>query len=300
MFEDIVGHEAVKNYLRKALKEEKLPSALLFVGPDGVGKSLFAKEVAAFLLKAPKNRIDRGNHPDFHTLSPEGKGGLFAIETLREMIEAVHRAPFEAPRKVFVLHDADRMQPAAANALLKTLEEPNLDTTILLIASSTREILPTILSRCAKVSFLPLKEGEVEQILKKLGDSEAGGSFKGGLKGKEKPLYAARLFALLSHPYPYYQLAFEVDLLEKELSSEDPVERLRNVEEMFSLILAWGRDQKARELGFSDRLLLKEAPAASYPIPPLEVIEEKIEEAKEALARNIKLSSILMQIFQEV
>lgn len=115
MFEHILGNEPIKAYLQKATQENRLPQTLLFTGPDGIGKSLFAKDLAASLLKS-------GRSPDLHILSPEGKSGLYAIDTLREMMDKEHAAPFQSPGKVFILEDAERMQPASANALLKTLE----------------------------------------------------------------------------------------------------------------------------------------------------------------------------------
>ena len=113
MFEQIIGNEPNKKYLEKALLENRLGQTVLFSGMEGIGKSLFAGEVASQILK--------GNRFDFHAFSPEGKSGLYSIETIREMIDLDRAAPFSGNAKVFVLEDVDQMLPASANALLKTL-----------------------------------------------------------------------------------------------------------------------------------------------------------------------------------
>src|SRR3989344_960555 len=160
MFDQILGNEQIKAYLTKACLENRLGSTLLFSGPDGVGKRLFANALAAHLLKAPLSRIEQNNHPDFHVLPPEGKSGVYPIEKIRSMIDEGHVAPFESSCKVFVLEDAERMQLASANALLKTLEERLDGVAFMLLTSQPKEILATILSRSTVLSFQPLREKE--------------------------------------------------------------------------------------------------------------------------------------------
>jgi DNA polymerase-3 subunit delta' len=135
----------LEEYLKKALAENKLPNTMLF---SGSGKKT-ALWLAATLLKT--DRLE--HHPDYHPLVPEGKAGLHPIETIRNAIGISHSAPFSAPAKVFLIESAESMQPASANALLKTLEEPVLDSYWILLSERPQEILPTILSRCAKLSF---------------------------------------------------------------------------------------------------------------------------------------------------
>ncbi|MBI3900813.1 MAG: DNA polymerase III subunit delta', partial [Chlamydiia bacterium] len=110
MFENIVGNESAKSFLRKRISSGTFPHALLFAGPKNVGKSLFAKEVASYLLQTTQEKLL--THPDFHLLVPEGKSGLHSIETIRELIDFVQKAPFSGVGRVFVIEDAERMQPA--------------------------------------------------------------------------------------------------------------------------------------------------------------------------------------------
>lgn len=159
LFSHILGNEAAKQTLIGLLEQKKLPHALLFAGPDGVGKGLFALEMAKALLGEKAHaRCASGTHPDLHILRPEGKAELHTIEAVRALIEEAAYPPFEAPCKVFILYEADRMLPTSSNALLKTLEEPQPNTYFLLLTSHEGAILPTIASRTRKIPFFPMAQ----------------------------------------------------------------------------------------------------------------------------------------------
>jgi len=181
-------------YLKSALENNTLPSTLLF---SGGGTRQIATELASQLLGCSKERIEANSHPDFHALVPEGKSALHSIESIREAIGQSHESPFEDKASVFLIECAERMQPAAANALLKTLEEPSAHTTWILLSDRPREILPTILSRCTKLSFQEVNEGL------KLGEE------------------ANRLRKLLEERPSYPKLALELEAIEKLIEGED-------------------------------------------------------------------------------
>lgn len=299
MFKKILGNEPLKAYLQKAILENRLPQTLLFLGPCGVGKKLFAKAVAEKLLASP-------NSPDLHILTPEGKSGLYAIDTLREMIDQEHAAPFQAPGKVFILEDADRMQPASANVLLKTLEEPTSDTTFILLSSNISEMLPTILSRCTVLSFQPLGRTLIETLLQAKGLSPRYALLAHGSAGKafelaEHPELDEQrkiLFAILGEKPSYPELSLRLAKLEELLEEgkeEDPVGFARRVEHLFASILMWHRDQHVRQLGGTD-LFFPDEPGRD-PVP-LNEVEKSIEKGRLAYQRNIKLSSCFISIFQ--
>lgn len=159
-FSHLLGNPIAKEQLRKLVEKKRVPGALLLAGPEGVGKSLFAKALAAELLSSIKSQ-----HPDLYMHAPTGKGGIHAIETIRELLAEVALPPFEAPAKVFILDDAERMLPSSAHALLKTLEEPPLACHFILVSSQPEQLLPTLLSRCATVSFFPVGDEEVQRFL---------------------------------------------------------------------------------------------------------------------------------------
>lgn len=113
-------------------------------------------------------RVLKRGHPDVHHLVPEG--AFIRVEAVREsLIPEVARSPFEAAMKVFVIEEADRMNPSAQNALLKTLEEPPRDTVLILVSEREEEILETIRSRCLVIRFEPLPVTVVTEMLERDG-----------------------------------------------------------------------------------------------------------------------------------
>jgi len=171
MFDHILGNQKIKSYLTRIVERETVGNSLLFAGPDGVGKSLFADAFAKLLLcridpkGINKHKIESGNHPDIRIYRPEGKIGMHSIASMRQFSEEVYQSPFEAKCKVFIIHEADRMLSFSANALLKTFEEPSYDTVIILVSSSPSALLPTVLSRCRALYFNPLDELEIASFI---------------------------------------------------------------------------------------------------------------------------------------
>lgn len=159
-FLNLVGNPQAKETLSRLVAHQTVPQVLLFHGPRGVGKGLFALQLAQALLQT-----SQVEHPDLHILHPDRDSDQHPIATLRELIEETSLPPFQAPCKVFILHDAEKMLPASMNTLLKTLEEPPSDTQFILITSDPSSLLPTILSRCSKVPFYPVPEDELALFL---------------------------------------------------------------------------------------------------------------------------------------
>lgn len=310
MFDSLYGQEPIKAYLEKALREHRLPHALLFAGLSGVGKALFAKHLAAHLLQSNLERIEAGNHPDFSLIRPEGKSGVHAIDTLRAMMDAAHISPYEASHKVFVIEHAERMQPASANALLKTLEEPPADTTFILLCHSIQEMLPTILSRCAILHFQPLPETLIASFLEKRGlplhlAKMAQGSLGRALELASCPeleTYRQSLFRLLAHAAPYLDVSGELEKIEKgleEKKEEDPVRFSQNAEQLFIYLWMWIRDQALRKIDpHSPQLFFPDEPMQSLEISSLLKFEKALEEALFAFRRHFKFSTCLERLFQ--
>ncbi|MGM0439665.1 MAG: ATP-binding protein [Chlamydiota bacterium] len=168
----LLGNPLIKSSLLEVLDSGKFGNSLLFAGPSGVGKSLFAEEFAKRLVALNSDearafqKVDHGNHPDVYHYRPEGKAGLHSMESLRRLGEEVFLPPNEADYKVFIIYDAERMISYSANALLKTFEEPPSHTVIILLSDNPERLLPTILSRCRKIFFKPLKEEDIVAYLK--------------------------------------------------------------------------------------------------------------------------------------
>lgn len=177
-FETIKGNEKVKQLLKSAIQNHNILHSYLFVGPDGIGKSLFAKEFAQMILceedqaeKKPCHsckpclEMESNNHPDFLQINSED-GKSIKIEQVRLLQEKIAEKPVTSTRKVYIINDSDLMTREAANSLLKTLEEPPAYATLILITSNESKLLTTIKSRCIKVSFEPIANEELMQYLK--------------------------------------------------------------------------------------------------------------------------------------
>ncbi len=155
-----IGHEKQKVYFKNALKLGNLSHAYLFSGPEGIGKKMFAYDIFRLV-----NNREPENDPDFKLLTPrlEDDKTKIYIEDVRELKSYLSLKPYIGPYKFVVINDADRLVPEAANAFLKMLEEPSPLTIIVLISSKPKFILPTVLSRCEKVQFLPSHEKEIDK-----------------------------------------------------------------------------------------------------------------------------------------
>lgn len=178
-FRNIIGQGIPLRILRGMLKKGRLPHAFLFTGEPGVGKLLTAKE----LLKAIncKNRdaefnscddcrncrlIGSFNFPDLFFIKPEGD--QIKVETIRELNEFLSKTPYEGSTKMVLINEADKLNMHAANAFLKTLEEPPRDSLIILITEKPDLLPDTIRSRCVRIAFTPLSKGETLEVLKGL------------------------------------------------------------------------------------------------------------------------------------
>lgn len=174
--EGLIGHADIVELLSKELRR---PShAYLFVGVEGVGKATVAREFARLLLCPQEGghtepcsscrRIQSGNHPDLVLVEPEGRASLGA-DTARSVVTQAVLSPVESSRRIFLIEEAGMMTEQAANALLKTLEEPTASVTFLLISESEEDFPPTVASRCRVIRFGRVPESELTAALEERG-----------------------------------------------------------------------------------------------------------------------------------
>ncbi len=169
MFSTLIGNDKAKEILIRLHAKQTLPHVLLLHGPDGVGKGHFAYEIALALM----GRIKK-EHPDIHLILPDPKSDQHPVANMRQVIQEAGLPPFEAPVKIFIIHDAEKMMPASSNTLLKTLEEPPPHTHFILITSQVELLLPTIVSRCCKIPFFPIPDEELATfVMEKFHTQEA-------------------------------------------------------------------------------------------------------------------------------
>lgn len=174
----ICGHEAVVKKFEQAMAVNRLGQAYMFLGPDGIGKKLVAVEMAkALLCESSPGRliacdrcascklVDAKTHPDLVVTGKPEEKSEFPIDLMRDLTNTLGLMPTRGKRKIAIVDDADFFNDESANAFLKTLEEPQAGTLIILIGSSSDVQLPTILSRCQLVRFDRLSTDDVKSIL---------------------------------------------------------------------------------------------------------------------------------------
>ncbi len=171
-FAHIIGHERQKKQLKQAWSSQRLAHAYLFTGTEGIGKRLMATALTRLIFCDQQTgcgtcnscrRLDHNNHPDLHILEPDGT--QIKIEQIRQLQQDLAHSPSEAPRRVCIIDDAEKLNAAASNALLKTLEEPRENTLIILISSHHEQLMDTIRSRCQQLPFARLQQKAIAQVL---------------------------------------------------------------------------------------------------------------------------------------
>ena len=174
MFENIVGNAKNKEILEKLIKIEKTVHSYMFIGEEGIGKKLIAKEFAKMLLCTDEKQkycdhckscigFNSNNNPDFYIIEPDGNS--IKIDQIRQMQEEIYTKPIISNKKVYIIDNADTMTKEAQNCLLKTLEEPPMYVTIILICANENNILVTVKSRCSKMYFDKISDNEIKQYL---------------------------------------------------------------------------------------------------------------------------------------
>ncbi|GMT43159.1 MAG: hypothetical protein IEMM0002_1570 [bacterium] len=176
-FDSVWGQSSACSVLSGNIRRNRVAGAYLFSGPSGTGKTLTAGIFAGSLLC--ESRLEQlpcgkcrscrmfgaGSHPDFTRVAPDGT--MIKIEQVRALISSLSMKSYGGGRKLCVMEEADKMNPPAANAFLKTLEEPPPDTVLILVTSSPSALLPTIVSRCRTVRFVPMRPEELGEMLER-------------------------------------------------------------------------------------------------------------------------------------
>jgi DNA polymerase-3 subunit delta' len=206
-FADVVGHARASARLQRMVAGQRLPGAVLLLGPTGIGKRRLADALAARILCAEPDgddacgrcaqctRVAAGTHPDLKLVGRDEERRDIRIEQVRETTRWLVLRPLMAARKVAVVDGAHCLSEPAQNALLKTLEEPPPNTTLVLIAPGAALLLPTVRSRCQIVRLDPISADEVVRVL----------------MARDVPAERARELAALAEGCPGRVLELETD-----------------------------------------------------------------------------------------
>jgi DNA polymerase-3 subunit delta' len=221
-FSRIIGQDKAIQFLKRAMAQEKLPHAYLFVGIPGVGKTTTAVALAQAINCAEAEngegcgkciscrQFAGGNFPDLQIIEPAGQ--FIKIEQIREIDRGMSFKPLSGRYRVVVIRQAEMMTQEAANAFLKTLEEPPPGNILILNVAEPRDLLPTIVSRCQKVGFRPIPasliartlseqtnlDHEKALLLARLAEGSLGRAMDMGEKGflEKRAEYISRLMSL--------------------------------------------------------------------------------------------------------
>ncbi len=188
-FSSLIGQASAIELLTQAARRDRIAPAYLFAGANGIGKRLAATCFLKLLLR--EHHANPRNHPDLLWVEPtylhqnkrytsaeaEAEGikkkssAIVRLDQVREITQFLGRPPLQAARSVIVIENAETMPEAAANALLKTLEEPGR-ATLILIAPSVESLLPTLVSRSQRIPFYRLSQTDVATVLQNTGNAE--------------------------------------------------------------------------------------------------------------------------------
>lgn len=247
--------------LQKMLEKEAVPQTLLFVAAPQAAKEAALAFAVSLMGEPHAKKIEKGIHPDLHVYQPEGKSGMHPMASMQQLIQEAQFPPFEAPIKVFIIEEAEKMLPSSSNALLKTLEEPLAANYFILLSQEMEKLLPTIVSRSCVISFsTPLEKIETLPFL---------------------------------FPKTYPEVLEALGALNKEEAGEKCLQDILFWYRDRHLLAQGGNPAY---LYHQDHFTELRA-AAQTPLPPLEKVLELVERGGSALQHHVKLRTILEDFY---
>jgi DNA polymerase-3 subunit delta' len=325
----IRGHNTPKQTFRAAYDRGRLGQAYILVGPDGVGKRLFAKELTKSLLcdhpPAPFSacdscpacaQVEAETHPDLHTLRiPKGRHEIL-VDDMRDFCAQLSRKPVRGGRKIGVVEDADRLNEESANSFLKTLEEPPPGVLLLLIAVSIDRQLPTIRSRCQVVRFGLLTTAELAAALTERGvvkpeQSEhiarmANGSMSRAMAIRDDTIRTVRdaLITGIASERPNFTKLVEIWVEFVESAGDDSAEKRTRASVVVGLILGVVRQalflamgMKTAETGYAELPIVQSLARRYGPDRLLDLIEKCLE-ADYRIERRVQLILVIESLLE--
>lgn len=316
-FQDILGHEQIIEHLQNAIKTDKVSHAYILDGPDMSGKKMIA-DAFSMTLECEKKGTEPcmechsckqalgKNQPDIIYLQHE-KPNTISVDDIRSQINNdIGVKPYSSPYKVYIVDEAEKMNVQAQNALLKTIEEPPAYAVILLLTNNAEIFLPTILSRCVRLSLKAVPDEKIKSYLMEnyeVPDYKADVcvAFAQGNVGKAIELAESEDFNEIKNSA--LQLIKRLDDIELYEMTE-AVKQISNyklqINDYFDLIMIWYRDvllykatADVNKLIFKEEVyeIKKEASRSSY--GGIENILEALEKAKIRLNANVNFDLVI-------
>lgn len=303
-FTNIKGHDNIKFFFKRALEKEAVSHSYIFFGPDGVGKMLFAKTLSKALNCLDRRddacdkcasclKIENGKHPDVAIVEVAEKKDSIGIEQIRMVRERISLKPYEGRTKVFIIKDSHLMTEEAANCLLETLEEPAVNSVLILITSRVEVLLETVRSRCKQIKFEPLDLKIKVELVRQRGFSEDEAVFLSRLEnsGVCVPKLENRHFFEFKNRI-LNELSSKLSLLDE--ASFIFGESKEKMKFMLSVLESWFRDIFVFKAGGpsalvinSDRLKDIKVLSDEFSFEDLEDILKEVKDAQFSIERNV-------------
>ncbi len=303
-FAEIIGQKPIKDHLKKTLQTGKISHAYIFYGEKGSGKKAMAN-VYARALQCEKHGEEpcnecisckqslNFNQPDIIYVQHE-KPKIISVDEIRSQVNRdIALKPYSSERKIYIIDEAEKMNPEAQNALLKTLEEPPSYATILLLASNLEALLQTIRSRCVTLTFQPVLDVEIQRYLMKeiqVPDYKAGicAAFARGNVGRAKELAVSAEFEeLKEETIKFVQTISEKSISDLAAFAKTQADKDADTDGFLELMQMWYRDlllykstTSSENLIFKDDLNSIKRMANRITYEGLNRVLEGIEEAK--------------------
>lgn len=319
--EDILGNEHIVEHFKKAIENNKISHAYIINGEKGMGKRTVAKAFAMTLLCEEKGTVPcmkchscvqalTDNNPDLIMITPD-KPTTLSIDHIRQtLVNDVELKPYSNSHKVYIVEDAELMNNAAQNAILKTIEEPPEYAVIILLTTNISALLQTVLSRCVKLDMQPLKKEVVKKYLmekEKVVDYQAdiAVSFAGGNLGKAIELSKSQDFAeMLDEVIQLLRYIKDMQAYEVVAAVKRASEYKFRFTDYIDLMILWFRDvlvykasQNVNELIFKDEIQTIKKHAAKSSYNGIEHILEAMNKAKLRLKANVNFDVTIEMMF---
>ena len=320
-FKDVVGHKDIINYIRNAVREDKVSHAYILNGERGAGKKMLADLFAATLLcekggPDPCNechscrQAESGNHPDIIKVTHE-KPNSISVDDIREQVNnTIMIKPYQGPYKVYIIPQADMMTPQAQNALLKTIEEPPEYAVIMLLTENADTLLPTINSMCVMLKLRNIKDTLIKKYLMEtmqVPDYKADmcTAFAQGNMGRAIMLANSEHFnEIRDEAVQLLKYINEMELSEIVQAVSRITAYKLEINDYLDIIMIWYRDvllykatKDMDKVVFKDQIkyIKERAKRSSY--EGIELIIESLEKAKARLKANVNFDLVMELLF---
>lgn len=295
MFQNIYGNEKIKKELINWVKLNKHSHSYLFIGTDGIGKKMIAREFAKMILCSGNEKycnkckscieFDGQNNPDYQEIIPDGNS--IKIEQIREMQKKTHEKPIISNKKVYIIDNADTATKEAQNCLLKTLEEPPDFVNIILIGSNESNFLSTIKSRCTILKFEDIKKTDIEKYLKEKYEME-----KVPEAILEASLGSIAKAEMLKDKQDIY---VSIDKVINGLENLDLIETLKIAEVIYK-----SQEDIQEILEYINIILFKKAKQNIKYLNCINIVEETKKRLKANHNFNMAIDNMIMTIWEEI